>query len=248
MTRQLASTPIASPAFVATPAFAKGTTNVEARRPAQRERGAKGGRNGMRARILQDVARILVDRPVHELNMQAIVRLTGVSLWALRYHFGTFAELFKAAAMHVVDGAETALLFLRPQPESVIGTIHYYASSLREVVRSSEYRDMIYLVVRHGNTHDWLRDAYDRRITGKICGDLSELVLEVSERLGAPVLFKDGVTRRFHRRIETEFALRSLLSPLDALPDDEGEALLGEIVREAFLGTYCFDWQGSNAA
>ena len=214
----------------------------------RREPGSRGGRQVMRERVLRNVARILVDRPVDELNMQAVVRLTGISLWALRYHFGTFAELFKAAVIHVIDEAEGALFIPRPQQDSVIETIRSYASSLRRVAGSSEYRDMVCLVLRHGNANAWLRDAYDRRIVGKVVEDLSAAVLDASEARGSPVLFKEGVARRLHRRIETEFALRNLLSPLDAPSDDESEALLGEIVREAFSGTYCFDWQATNAA
>lgn len=205
-------------------------------------------RRDMRAHILRDVANILVDRPVDELNMQVVARLTGVSLWALRYHFGTFAGLFRAAAYHVVAEAEATLVFARSRPASVIDAIRCHAGALRDAMRSSQYRDMVYLVLRHGKTNDWLREAYDHRIVDKTCRDLTELVLDVSERLGAPVLFRDGVTRRLHRRVETEFALRTLLSPDDALPDDESEALLTDIVSETFLGTYCFDWQATNAA
>lgn len=180
--------------------------------------------------------------------MQAMVRLTGVSLWTLRYHFGTFAGLFRAASIHVIDEAETALPSLLSPAESVIGAIRHYADALREATSAGPYRNMLYLVVRHGKTHDWLREAYHRRIVGKVCNDLSEGVLKVSERLGTPILFREGVTRRFHRRIETEFALRSLLSPVESAPAEEVDALLGEIVRETFLGTYCFDWQATNAA
>lgn len=225
-----------------------GATTGEMRGPLLRERNGGDRSHGTRTSLSQNVARIFVDRPVDELNMQAIARLTGASIWALRYHFGTMAGLFRAAVMHVVDVVERGLAFSQPPQDSVIDTIRCYGRSLRSVVSSGEYKDLLFLVLRHGNANSWVHEVYDRRIVGKICADLTDLVMEAGERLHAPVLFKDGVTRRFHRRIETEFALRNLLTPGDALSEAELDALLAGIVREAFAGTYCFDWRATNAA
>jgi AcrR family transcriptional regulator len=209
----------------------------------------------MRACILRQVASILADRPIDQLNMQAMARLTGISLWALRYHFGTFEGLFRAAVMHMMEQAQAGLPSCRPrqnlspQPtNTVVGAIQAYASALRKAVSTTEYRSMVCLVLRYGSAHRWIRDAYERDIVGKICVELSDHVLAVSERVGTPILFRDGVTRRFHRRIETEFVLRDILSPLEALPEEASESLLRDIVHEAFLGTYCFDWRDTNAA
>lgn len=206
------------------------------------------GSRSLRAGILKDAAKILVEYPSDDLNMQAMVRLTGASLWALRYHFGTFAALFRAAAIHVIEDAEAALPSFRAPQETVVEGLQSFAGALRETMSAEPYRNMLYLVIRHGKSHHWLREAYERRIVAKVSSDLSDLVLGISERHGAPVLFREGVTHRFHRRIETEFALRSLLSPLEAASSEEAEAVLSRIVRETFLGSYCFDWQGSNAA
>lgn len=206
------------------------------------------GRHDRRTALLRQAQPLLFDHPLGELSLVEIARRTGVSLWAWRYHFHSLDNLFRASVTDLIDGIESTLRRDLLSRGTVLESIQDYALFLRKLVRSPPYQDLMRLVLGYGRQHEWLRDAYDRRVAAAAADGLSTLVLKMGERLGTPVLFKKGALQRFHRRIETEFGLRDILSAYGPADSEERDAILKDIVREAFAATYSFDWQSSRAA
>ena len=70
----------------------------------------------------------------------------------------------------------------------------------------------------------------------------------LGESHGVTILLSAGAARRFHKRIETELVLASLLpAPADAPPPDRDEVAKAA-AHEAFAATYVFDWKVPTAA
>lgn len=201
-----------------------------------------------RHRVLEEVAGLVVDRPFEQLSMNGIAEACGVSLWALRYNFDNVDRLFRAVAHHLIEKVlDQARCPLAVSPV-VVDTIADHARFVADLVRRPDYRDLLYLVVRNGRHHEWLRSAYEQRVVGRICADLEQRIRQSGETHGLNILLREHAAQRFHRRIETELVLTTLLpSPVEREPVDL-DKLLKEIVRETFEATYAFEWGTATAA
>ena len=184
------------------------------------------------------------------LTMQGIAEATGVSLWALRYGFDNVDRLFRAVVADYVRRIQDRLRYDRPARGAVIDSIHDYAAFLAEAMRSEEYRDFLYLVVRNGNDHNWLQEAYERQIVGNMVRDIDRLVLAAGQSHGTTILLKEGAASRFVKRIETELVLPSLLPPFRPASSADGEVsdLVRAMARELFEASYVFEWEPASAA
>ena len=205
-------------------------------------------RHQHRQRMLEAVAPHMIDHPFEQLSLNAIAERSGVSLWALRYNFDNVERLFRAVAQALIDAVIEAAIYRAPAAPVVVDAIHDYARFVADLVRRDSYQGLLYLVVRNGRHHDWLREAYEQRVVGGICGTLGAVIRRSGERHGITVLVRDQAARRFHRRIEAELVLPGLLpSPVDREPVDV-DKLLKEIARETFEATYVFEWSSATAA
>jgi AcrR family transcriptional regulator len=201
-----------------------------------------------RHRMLEEVAGLVVDRPFEQLSLNGIADACGISLWALRYNFDNVDRLYRAVAHHLIEKVVDQASCAAAVSPVVVDTIADYARFVADLVRRPDYRDLLYLVVRNGRHHEWLRSAYEQRIVGRICADLEQRIRQSGERHGLNIVLRDHAAQRFHRRIETELVLSSLLpSPVDREPVDL-DKLLKEIVRETFEATYVFEWGAATAA
>jgi AcrR family transcriptional regulator len=184
---------------------------------------------------------------IRGLTLQGVAEATGVSLWALRYSFDNVDRLFRAVVASSVDNILKQLRYDRPARSGVIDTIQDYAESLAAAMQSDEYRDFLYLVIRHGGDENWLRDAYETRIVGAVTRDLERLVLASGQSHGTTILLREGAAVRFAKRIETELVLPTFLPPFRPIAAAQND-LLKSIVRELFEATYAFDWEPASAA
>jgi AcrR family transcriptional regulator len=190
----------------------------------------------------------MIDHPFEQLSLNAIAERSGISLWALRYNFDNVERLFRASAQQLIDAVIDAAIYRAPTAPVVLDAIHDYARFVADLVRGEDYRRLLYLVVRNGRHHEWLRQAYEQRVVGGICGTLGAVIRRSGERHGITVLVRDQAARRFHRRLETELVLPALLpSAIDREPVDV-DKLLKEIARETFEATYVFEWGSATAA
>ena len=201
-----------------------------------------------RHRMIEEVAGLLVDRPFEQLSFNGIAEACGISLWALRYNFDNVDRLFRAVAHHLIEKVLEQARCEAPVSAVVVDSIADYARFVAELVQRPDYRDLLYLVLRNGRHHEWLRSAYQQRVVGRICADLAERIRRSGERHGLNIVLRDHAAQRFHRRIETELVLSTFLpSPAEREPVDL-DKLLKEIVRETFEATYVFDWGATAAA
>ena len=184
------------------------------------------------------------------LTLQGVSEATGVSLWALRYSFDNVERLFRGVVASYVERIVERLRFDRPARSSVIDTVQDYAEFLAAAMQSEEYRDFLYLVIRNGGDHEWLREAYEGRVVGIIARDLERLVLASGKSHGSTILLKDGAANRFAKRIELELVLPAFLPPFRTVTaaDPVVAELLRSIARELFEATYVFDWEPASAA
>ena len=189
-----------------------------------------------------------VNLPYEQLSLQGVADSCGVSLWSLRYHFHNVERLFRAVASRLIDEVVARSAF-EPEPgKPVLEAIGAHASFVADLVCSDAYRNLVWFVLRNGRHHPWLENAYDRRIVARICADLESIVLRSGESHGVTILLAAGAARRFHKRIETELVLASLLpAPADAPPPDRDEVAKAA-AHEAFAATYVFDWKVPTAA
>lgn len=205
-------------------------------------------RHENRQRMLDAVARHFIDHPFEQLSLNAIAEASGISLWALRYNFDNVDRLFRSVGHRLVDQVVAAAAYPTPPSAVVVDTIHDYARFIVALVRRSEYRDLLYLVIRNGRHHEWLKQAYEERVVGTICRTLESLVRRSGERHNIPVLLRDNAARRFHRRIESELVLATMLPyPVDRAEVD-ADRLIKEVVRETYEATYAFEWGSATAA
>lgn len=201
-----------------------------------------------RQQMLDAVAHLMVDHPIEQLSLAGIAEQSGVSLWALRYNFDNCERLFRAVAQRLIDQVIDAAIYREPIRPVVRDAVGDYTRFVAELLRGDDYRSLLYLVVRNGRHHDWLRHAYEERVVGGICGTLEAVIRRSGEAHGITVLLREHAARRFHRRLETELALSTLLlAPVDREPVDL-DKLLREVARETFEATYVFEWGSADAA
>ena len=210
---------------------------------------------GKRAVRRQDLIEQVTACVVHHhgikgLTLQGVAETTGVSLWALRYGFDNVDRLFRAVVTNYVQRIQDRLRYEQPPRGAVIDTIQTYAAFVGEVMRTDDYRDFLYLVVRNGGDHDWLQQAYEQQVIGMMVRDVERLVLAAGQVHGTTILLKEGAAPRFIKRIETELVLPALLPPFASVGND-CEAVgdrLKAISRDLFEASYLFDWEPASAA
>lgn len=201
-----------------------------------------------RQKMLDAVAHLMIDHPIEQLSLSGIAEQTGVSLWALRYNFDNCERLFRAVAQRMIDQVIERAIYRDKARPAVVDAVQDYARFVADLVRGDEYRSLLYLVIRNGRHHEWLRQAYEERVVGGICGTLEAVIRRSGERHGITVLLRDNAARRFHRRLETELALSTLLlASVDREPVDV-DKLIRDVARETFEATYVFEWGSASAA
>lgn len=196
--------------------------------------------------LLEQVTPIFVDHPYEHLSLQGVADARGLSLWALRYHFGNVERLFRAVATRLIDHISRRPAY-RPEPGArVMDVVAGYAAFLADLFEDETYRNLLYLVLRNGRGHAWLERAYERTVVARFEASLETLVLDAGRAHGAPVLLADGSARRLYKRLETELALSALL-PSGASLVERSEAIRAAACQ-AFAASYVFDWQVPAAA
>lgn len=197
--------------------------------------------------LLELVTSPFVDHPYENLSLQGVADASGISMWALRYHFGNVDRLFRAVARQLISDVAERLAY-RPEPDArVMEVIAGYAAFLAELFEDDAYRSLLYLVLRNGRRYPWLERAYEREVVTRFASPLDTLVLDASRVHGAPVLLTDGTARRLYKRLETELALTALL-PSGASTGIEREEAIRAAACQAFSATYVFDWRVPSAA
>jgi AcrR family transcriptional regulator len=194
-----------------------------------------------KARLLDAVAEHLVDHPFERMSLMNVAEACGVSMWALRYNFKNIEWLFRVTAGHLIKSVVQQSQYQSPATSSVLDAIHRYAIFLAALVRTREYRNLLYLVIRNGRHHRWLEEEYEQRIVSKLCRDLEAVVDQAGRQQGSSVAIRKDAPRRLHKRIETELALCTLLPHLRESGPAELDRLTREIAREAFEATYATD-------
>ena len=210
-----------------------------------------GKRNLRRQDLLERVSACVIHHHgLKGLTLQGVAEATGLSLWALRYGFENVECLFKAVVEASVERIRQLLRYDRPARGAVIDSLRDYAGFIAEAMKSEDYRNFLFLVVRNGGDQAWLQEAYERRVIGAIVREIEALVLKSGEFHGTTILLKEGAARRFVKKIEAELVLPSLLPPFrPALLTEEAlEGLLRGVAREAFEATYAFAWEPASAA
>jgi AcrR family transcriptional regulator len=205
-------------------------------------------RDDNRQRMIEAVRAQLVDHPFEQLGLNGIAEAADLSLWALRYHFENVDGLFRTVAHDLIERVAGAVDYQEPPAGAVVDAIRDYGAFVAELMQGRDYRDLVYLVIRNGRHHLWLKHSYEERVVGRICRTLEEVIRRAGERHGVTVLLREHAARRFHSRIEAELVLASLLPPTEGQePADLGK-LLRDIARDTFEATYVFEWAAATAA
>ncbi len=198
--------------------------------------------------MIELVARCIIDQPVEQLSFSGIAEASGVSIWALRYNFDDIDGLFRAVALHVIDEVARKSSYETPVLANVQDTIADYARFIAALVQSSEFRDLLLIVLRNNSRMGWLNRFYQERIVQGICSELERRIRLAGEQHGLPVLIREGATHRFYSRIETLCGLSGLLPGSAACEAAEIQRMLKGIVADTFNSTYVFAWAPTKAA
>lgn len=201
-----------------------------------------------RRELLETVMPQLLKCPFEHLSLQNVADQCGLSLWALRYSFDNIQGLFNALAYHLLERAAAALRYEAPLLPSVVGAIEHYAAFLARTVDGEAYQEMLRFLLRNGAHHEWLVTEYDRRIVALVTAQLDAAILASGKRFGATVLLRSDAAHRFHKRIESEFALMHVLPPHCAPGGERADKALRDIVAEAYAATYRLDLDEASAA
>ena len=210
-----------------------------------------GKRALRRQDLIEQVAGCVVNHHgIKGLTLQGVAEATGISLWALRYGFDNVDRLFRAVVADHVQRIQARLRYDRPARGAVIDAIHDYAGFVVEAMRSDDYRNFLYLVVRNGGDHAWLREAYERQVVGMMTRDIERLVLAAGQSHGTTILLRENAANRFVTRLESELVLPSFLPPFRAALSEDASVsdLIKAIGRELFEATYVFAWESASAA
>lgn len=198
--------------------------------------------------LLRRATPVLINHPFEHLSLQGIADACGVSLWALRYNFDNAERLFRAVATHLIDQVAAAATYEAEPNASVRTAIAGHAAFLADLFDSEAYRGLAFLVVRNGRHHQWLEEAYEKRVVARICEDFEAMVQQAGLNGGSPILVRAGIARRYFKRLETELVLSRLLPALVDGSEADREGAIKAAAAQAFEGTYLFDWQASTAA
>ena len=201
-----------------------------------------------RKALLATVMPQLLRSPFEHLSLQNVADQCGLSLWALRYSFDNIQGLFNALAYHLIERAAAALRYAAPVQPSVVGAIGHYGAFVAETVGEEAYQELLRFLLRNGAHHEWLVAEYDRRIVALVTAQLDAAILTSGKRFGATVLLRSDAAARFHKRIESEFALMHVLPPQFPPAGERGERALRDIVAEAYAATYRLDLDEATAA
>lgn len=197
---------------------------------------------------MKAATRLFVDHPVGQFTMQGLAQSCNVSLWALRYNFGSADQLFREAAGALVADVAARCADRCEPVAQVHAALTREAGATVALFESPAYRDLLFMVLRNGREQPWLERAYELEIVRRVCVRIETAVIDSSRLGGAPVLLGEGAARRLFKRLETAFAVAALL-PAGAEPSaPDREHLLRDAVHEAFEATYLFDWSVPAAA
>jgi hypothetical protein len=203
------------------------------------------GHVGHRRLLLQQLIPALVAHPFERLTLISLARVSGVSLWVLRSAFGNVHNLLRAAAAQIVEDLLSNLDYpTAAEGVGVMEAITRYAGFLAQTFENERYRNLLVLIIRDSTAITSIKQDYRQRIVGKIIRNLEEAVLAAGRNHGITALMKEGACERFHRRLETAFALPALLPAVSELSADESKQVLADAIKELFEATFVFDWEG----
>ena len=157
-------------------------------------------------------------------------------------------NLLRAATAQIVEDLLSDLDYPAAQGVGVMEAITRYAGFLALTFENQRYRNLLVLIIRDSTAITSIKQDYRTRIVGKIIHNLEEAVLAAGRNHGITALMKEGACERFHRRLETAFALPALLPAVSELSADESKQVLAAAIKELFEATFVFDWEGPQVA
>ena len=155
--------------------------------PALRAPESESPNGDTKARLLDAVVRLFVERGFHATSMRAITQLAGTSVSAANYHFGSKEELLRAALLQRAEPFNAARLEALARAE---------ASETRGVERIKAIVEAFILpLVEVGSESD---DGPESRasLAARLYVDPPEIVKSIQQELFAPV------TRHFHEALQ----------------------------------------------
>lgn len=209
--------------------------------PKQARRGASQ-RLRRRDALLELLAPAIINGPVNRHNLQAVADQAGVSMWVLRGHFGNFEGLIRAVWEHQLGLVLRGLTYRLGSSRGVLGAIRDYAAFVAAAVQGEDYRGMLVLLIRYGETYPWPRVSYERHVCRGIREGLERAVQAGGRESGRMIVIKEPAAVAFHKRIETELATVTLIPPRRQPTATEVDAIVAKAAAEAFEATYLFDW------
>jgi len=179
----------------------------------------------------------MLERPLTELTVKELAESSGLSFWAT-YRGPTRTQLIRIAILELVKEVSEHLQEFREQESTVHETIRAYVEHIVDVVSSSKYVELAYLLIRDGRTYPWLKEEYEEQIVQPFCRKLEEAVRSAGVRYGAWICFKDDVPRRTLRKLESVLTLPLLLPGAEAPSEAERQEVALHISRQLMSATY----------
>jgi hypothetical protein len=192
-----------------------------------------------RALLSRSLARMVVDHHAECLPMEDIARISGETLWTLRYHFRNPKGILRAVSLFLLGTIEDRLKYRDERSSTVLRALEEYAFFLGDLMRGRTYQDFISLVSRNHGSELWLKDIYSERILSKACRLAKATVAAAGDRCGAAIILPDAAAVRLFKEIERKRALVVLLpSPATAFDNDESDEFERQLARKIHAETY----------
>jgi AcrR family transcriptional regulator len=197
--------------------------------------------------IVIDAALALIARePFAAFTREAVCQESGIKYTTVRSYFPEADVLIRLAAARLFSNLNRNLRRCRTEPaDSVHAAVSSFVAGAGSIIASSQYANLLRILVREGERHGWLLQLYEEQIAAPFEAELTQCVRAAGERYGSHVVVRSGAARAALRRLESELAIPQLL-PLAA--GARAEDIFTQVVQNLIAATYAWDLVAATAA
>jgi AcrR family transcriptional regulator len=200
-----------------------------------------------RADIAERALPVYLEAPWPTVNIEDLAERIGYSHWQVYYSFDGRADIYRAAVGRLVKKVG-ARLSAAPQPcHSVQRAIRSYVEFAADIVRTQEYRSIIFLRLRDRHSEHWLGQEYRKAIANPLCEGLEAAVAAASASLGMEIMILHGAADRFLQKLESALALPALLDG-DEAGEEHFRRTVNDVAKYLWSATQLYSDRGDGQA
>ncbi|HEY0414177.1 MAG TPA: hypothetical protein VGD66_13660 [Allosphingosinicella sp.] len=195
-------------------------------------------------RLIAACRREMLRRPLAEVTMTCLAEACGFSVWtanrALYRVMANREQLFRRAVVDLVRDIEAAIGRAPAPAPSVFQSVRAYVEHMARVMQLPDYRSLLFLLVRDGPYHPWVRELYETRVAHPLVAGLERAALAAGADAVA-VFFRKGAPAGLLRKMEQALVVPWLLAG-DDLPTEEAvRRLVEQGTGEAIASSYAYE-------